>query len=161
MNFLKQARQTALGRFDPTKLPLHGCATIQCAVPGKAEAGGFTGTIVLHVSPPVLEAWTKVAQGTVAERRSSVMGQLRLVLKDLSDHDLQACLALSQAQSDVYEQDLSQLVAESLERTTFTELRRHANIHWEGTLVRSMDPPFCIVVASIDFAQAAPARVAW
>lgn len=150
-NFLRQARTSALRHFEGHKFLFPSCFTLQCDVPGRADSGTSTGRIVAHVSPPVLKAWAAAASGTPAQRRAQVIVQLQLVLQDLSDHDVHVTLALTEAQCDVYGEDLVQLVEESLNRTTFCGLGRLAKVHWEGSLIRSLHPPFIVAVVSIGF----------
>lgn len=151
LNFLHQTRQAAMGRFAVHKILMRDCFTVQCAVPARSATGPGTGTIVAHVSAPVLKAWTAAASGSPAQREAHVLEQLRLVLQDLSDHDMHVHLALTDTQRRMYGRDVAQLVSESLDRTSFCKLGREANVHWEGTLVRSLQPPFLVLVVSIGF----------
>lgn len=148
-SFLKQARRAALVRFEQPRLLFNTCLTVHCAVPARSTTEGGTGAIIAHVSPPLLKAWMMAAYGNQVERRAHVMAQLALVLQDLSDHDLHVQLALTDAQRDAYDDDLGQLVTESLSRTTFSHLGKTAKVHWEGTMVRSLKPPFLLLVVSI------------
>jgi hypothetical protein len=153
--FLQQARESALAHFEGHTFLPGGCVTVQCRVAPRPGTGACPGTIMAHVSGAVLKAWEAAADGSAAEKKAHVLEQLQLVLTDMADHDTNGCLALTDAQRDVYDQDLAQLVTESLDRTTFCRLRRKAEVHWEGTLVRSLRPPFLVVVVSICFARPA------
>lgn len=157
-DFLGETRQAAVRHFEAQRQAagaalnlLSGeCRTFEMSVP----AGGTThlcgGTIVAHVSGPAFACWAASERGTPAQREERVIAQLRLLLQDLCDHDAQSCLALTASQCDAYDLDLRQLVAESLDRTSFAHLQRQADIHWEGTFVRSLDPPALVLVLSID-----------
>jgi hypothetical protein len=155
-HFLRDARQSALGRFGHRTLA-SGCHTAQLTVPARPGAGGCTGTIVAHVSAPTFRAWMDSTYGTPAQRKEHVIEQMQLVLQDLSDHNMHGYLALTDAQCDVYDQDLVQLVTESLDRTSFSHLKRPCSVHWEGTLVKSLQPPVLVLVVSIGFQPLAEA----
>ena len=146
--FLAQARNSALARFGRHRL-FGGCFTTECAVSGHVRRGGCAGSIIVHWSPDLCKAWAKAVPLPAHERRAHVMQQIGLVLQDLSDHDAHSCLPLAASQRHAYQQDLSQLIRESLDRTTFALLRRMAQPHWEGSFVRSLRPPFLVLVASV------------
>ena len=156
--FLGETRASALGRFEghrirsatPSNILAGDCHTVERTIPGSPGPEGCQGKIVAHISGPAFAAWAAAEPGYPAQREGHVLAQLQLVLQDLADHDVHECLALTQTQCDVYGLDLEQLIAESLDRTTFSHLRQHADIHWEGTLVKSLDPPALILVVSID-----------
>jgi hypothetical protein len=153
--FLRQAQRAALARFTPHSRWSRGCHTAQLAVeqrPGDSS----TGAIVAYVSADLVQAWSAAAPGSARERKAHVMDQLRLVLQDLRDQQAHAALAFSSTQCEVYDLDLAQLVAESLQRTTFAALRRDCGIHWEGTLVRSLRPPAFVLALSIGLPSARP-----
>jgi hypothetical protein len=151
--FLSQARASAVARFEGAVLSAHrasgahACHTEQRAA--RTGSLGTTGSIVIHASQPLMAAWSAAAAGTPREKAAHVSAQLQLVLQDLADHDAQDCLALTDTQCDVYDLDVVQLVAESLERTTFPSLGRPASVHWEGTLVQSLRPAMLVLVISI------------
>lgn len=77
--------------------------------------------------------------------------EIHLALTDLADQDMHGYLALTDAQCDLFRPDLIQLVNESLDRTSFSHLGRHADPRWEGTLVERVRPPYLILIVSIDF----------
>lgn len=154
--FLGETRASALGRFEghriraaaPSNLLAGECHTVEHVIaPGEHGSGG---SIVAHISGSAFAAWAAAEPGYPGQREAHVLAQLKLVLQDLSDHDVHECLALTETQCDVYGLDLEQLIAESLDRTTFSHLRQQADIHWEGTLVKSLDPPALVLVVSID-----------
>lgn len=156
--FLSQARASAVERFQGAILSARraraaqACHTEQRATsPAGIGATGTTGSIVIHASPTLVAAWGAVADGSPKQRTAHVRSQIQLVLQDLVDHDLHGCLALTDTQCDVYDLDVVQLVAESLERTTFPALGRPASVHWEGTLVQSLRPAMLVLVISIGF----------
>lgn len=154
--FLGEARASALGHFElhrirsiaPSNLLTGECRTVERTV--RDSPGALAGKIVAHISGPAFAAWAASEPGYPAQREAHVLAQLQLVLQDLADHDVHECLALTQTQCDVYALDLEQLIGESLDRTTFSHLRQHPDIHWEGTLVKSLDPPALVLVVSID-----------
>lgn len=155
--FLGETRASALGRFEghrllsaaPSNLLAGECRTVQRTA-NAAARDGSSATIVAHISAPAFAAWAACEPGYAGQRETHVLAQLQLMLQDLSDHDVHQCLALTETQCDVYDLDLAQLIQESLDRTTFSHLRQHADIHWEGTLVKSLDPPSLVLVVSID-----------
>ncbi|MEK6976236.1 MAG: hypothetical protein AABY18_07830 [Candidatus Thermoplasmatota archaeon] len=147
--FLRQAQRSALARFAGDSGHARGCHTAQVAVRQPPGALRCSGAIVAHVSPGLVRAWAGAGAGSRVERRAHVMGQLQLVLKDLSDHDVHGYLALTHEQREVYANDLAQLVDEGLRRTTFATLKLPGHVHWEGTLVRSLQPPAFVLVISI------------
>ena len=157
-DFLGEMRRSAVDHFDRTRdaapTPINiltgDCRTVQMSIPATESPRICGGTIVAHVSGPAFAVWAAAGTGSPAEREEQVLGQLQLVLQDLSDHDVQGCLTLTSSQCDAYDLDLRQLVAESLDRTTFSHLQRQADVHWEGTFVRSLDPPALVLVVSID-----------
>ncbi len=151
VQFLNQARHSALGHFDHPRSLFATCFTAKCDVPGRSATEAPTGSIVVHVSHPVFKEWAATATGLPAARRTHVVEQLQLVLQDLSDHDVHVSLALTEAQCEVYSKDLIQLVEESLGRTTFALLGRSAKIHWEGTFIQSLNPLFIVAVVSVGF----------
>ena len=156
--FLGETRASALGRFEghriravaPSNVLAGECRTVERTVRHGPGHPACQGKIVAHISGPAFAAWAASEPGYPAQREGHVLTQLQLVLQDLADHDVHECLALTQTQCDVYALDLEQLIAESLDRTTFSHLRQHADIHWEGTLVKSLDPPALVLVVSID-----------
>lgn len=155
--FLGEAHASALRRFalqrvrasTPSNLLAGDDRTVQRIVPA-GNLNGCGGTIVAHVSARAFAAWASTAPGKPSQGEEHVLSQLQLVLEDLTDHDVHVCLNLTQTQCDVYSLDLAQLIAESLDRTTFSRLHRAADLHWEGTLVKSLDPPALVLVISID-----------
>lgn len=160
--FLGDMHRAALSHFQgqrlrsstPTNVLAGECRTVQLTMPAGDGLRVCSGTIVAHVSAPAFAAWAAAEPGPSSQRENRVIDQLRLVLQDLSDQDVHGCLALTESQCSVYDLDLVQLVAESLDRTTFSRLRRVPDIHWEGTLVKSLDPPALILVLSIDLKEA-------
>jgi hypothetical protein len=156
--FLADAHASALSRFEmqrlrasaPTNLLTGEGRSVRWNVQAPEARVHCTGSIVMHVSAPAFAAWAASAPGAAAQREVHVLSQLQLVLQDLADHDVHGCLALTEAECDAYDLDLVQLVAESLDRTSFARLRQAADIHWEGTLVRSLDPPSFVLVVSVD-----------
>jgi len=156
--FLGETRASALGRFEghrlrsaaPSNVLAGECRTVERTVRESPGHPACQGKIVAHISGPAFAAWAGSGPGYAGRREGHVLEQLQLVLQDLADHDVHECLALTQTQCDVYALDLEQLITESLERTTFSLLRQHADIHWEGTLVKSLDPPALVLVVSID-----------
>lgn len=158
--FLDDAHQSAVGHFEghrlrslvPSNLLAGDCRTVQRTVAAGPD-GGCNGTIVAHVSAQAFAAWSANGSGPALQREAHVLAQLQLVLQDLSDHEVHGCLALTQSQCDVYDLDLMQLIAESLERTTFSLLRHPAEVHWEGTFVKSLHPPALVLVVSIDLQE--------
>lgn len=151
VDFLMQSRRSALAHFGAHGAWSADCHTVERTVPAQGGDSGCNGTIVAHVSGPIYDAWVAAAEGTLTQRKAHVEAQVQLVLQDLSDHDIHGYLALTQAQCEVYDQDLVQLVRQSLDRTTFTGLQRECAVHWEGTLVRSLQPPVLVLVVSIGF----------
>jgi hypothetical protein len=157
VQFLGEMRSSARGRFErhrrgsaaPSNLLDGDCRTVE-----RTAATAFreqcSGTLVAHISAHAFSAWVAAEPGYPPQREAHVLAQLQLVLQDLADHGVHECLTLTESQCDVYDLDLAQLVAESLDRTTFSHLRRQADIHWEGTLVKSLDPPVLVMVVSID-----------
>ncbi len=156
LDFLKETRQSALGRFAGRNPRPRSCLTVQRGVPARPGADGCIGTIVVHVSAPVANAWAAQGTGMHVERKAQVAEQLQLVLQDLCDQDVHGYLSLTDTQCDVYGHDLVQLVTESLGRTTFPQLGRACDVHWEGTLVRSLQPPALVLVVSIGFWEPGP-----
>lgn len=156
--FLGETRAAALLRFDGRRIEASAacnalagdCRTAERTV--TSTTGGCSGSIVAHVSAPAFAAWAASGPGFPAQREAHVLGQLQLVLQDLCDHDVHSCLALTEMQCDVYGLDVEQLVVESLDRTTFSRLGKPAAVRWEGTLVKSLDPPALVLVVSIDLA---------
>ncbi|MFA5944165.1 MAG: hypothetical protein WC876_06840 [Candidatus Thermoplasmatota archaeon] len=159
--FLGDTHESAISHFEvhrirssaPSNLLAGDCRTVQRTVTAGHGDGGCNGTIVAHISAPAFTAWAATGPGQPQQREAHVLAQLQLMLQDLSDHEVHGCLALTQSQCDVYDLDLVQLVTESLERTTFSHLRQPAEIHWEGTLVKSLDPPALVLVVSIDLQE--------
>jgi hypothetical protein len=155
--FLASMRRAAVARFDrqrdqaglPVNVLANGCRTFQMSVPATGTAHLCGGVIVAHVSGPAFAAWVASQTGSLLVREDRVTAELQLVLQDLCDHDVQGCLTLTESQCEVYDLDLVQLVAESLDRTSFSRLQRQADIHWEGTLAKSLDPPVLVLVVSI------------
>ena len=150
--FLKECRGSALARFRGRGDGRLGCRTIEHPVPPKPRCPDSTGLIVAHVSPAVCWAWEQMAPGTAREKRAHVDGQIHLALSDLADQDMHGYLAVTEEQCELYDPDLTQLMAESLERTSFSHLGRAADAHWEGTLVEKVRPPFLVLAVSIGFA---------
>lgn len=156
-DFLGSMRRAAVDHFEhqrdeeglPVNLLAGDCRTFQMSVPASGSGRLCGGTIVAHVSGPAIALWVASETGSLLVREERVMAQLQLVLQDLCDHDVQGCLTLTESQCEVYGLDLMQLVAESLDRTSFSRLQRQADIHWEGTLVTSLDPPALVLVVSI------------
>lgn len=154
--FLGETRASAMQRFEghrleasaPSNVLAGECRTVERTV--SSSLRGCSGTIVAHISAPAFAAWTAAEPGFPAQREAHVLAQLQLVLQDLADHDVHSCLALTETQCDVYGLDLEQLVAESLDRTTFSHLGKPADVRWEGTLVKSLDPPALVLVVSLD-----------
>ncbi len=149
LSFLQQAQRSARARFAGDPRWARGCHTAQVAVPPDAHGAGCSGSIVAHVSPALVHDWAAIGTGSLRDRKAHVLRQLQLVLQDLSDHDMHGYLSLTDAQCDIYGQDLVQLVTEALARTSFPALRRECHVHWEGTLVRSLRPPVFVLVLSI------------
>jgi hypothetical protein len=156
--FLREARESALGHFEGQRLRSDDVSnvlsgdtrTVQRIVEPRPGSPGCSGTIVAHISGPAFAAWVAMAPGHPSQREAHVLDQLQLVLQDLADHDVHSCLALTESQCEIYDLDLVQLVAESLERTSFSQLQRPADINWEGTLVKSLQPATLVLVVSID-----------
>lgn len=155
-DFLKQCRDSALARFRAHAPSWLGCRTIEHPVPALPGTTASTGMIVAHVSPAVCKAWESTLVGSVAERRAELEAQVHLALQDLSDQDMHGYLAVTQAQCDLFEPDLVQLTAESLDRTSFSHLGRKPDPQWEGTLVERVRPPYLVLILSIDLAQPDP-----
>ncbi|MHB1261110.1 MAG: hypothetical protein ACYC2H_05280 [Thermoplasmatota archaeon] len=159
--FLGDAHESAVSHFEghrirssaPSNMLAGDCRTVQRTVTSGHGAGGCNGTIVAHISAQAFAAWAASGPGAPPQREAHVFAQLQLMLQDLSDHEVHGCLALTKTQCEVYDLDLVQLIAESLERTTFSNLRRPAEIHWEGTLVKSLQPPALVLVVSIDLQE--------
>lgn len=159
--FLGDAHASAVVHFEshrrsasaPSNFLAGDCRTVQRTVTSGHGAGGCNGTIVVHVSAQAFAAWCAGRPGSPLQREAHVLSELQLLLQDLSDHEAHGCLTLTQAQCEVYDLDLVQLVTESLERTTFSLLRRQAEVHWEGTLVKSLDPPALVLVVSVDLLE--------
>lgn len=157
-DFLGEMRRAAVGHFEsqraraetPINLLTGDCRTFQMTLPVGEVPRLCAGTIVAHVSGSAFACWAAAEPGSLAEREARVIAQIQLLLQDLSDHDVHGCLTLTESQCEAYDLDLMQLVAESLDRTSFSRLHRQADIHWEGTLVRSLDPPSLVLVLSID-----------
>lgn len=160
-DFLGEMHRAALDHFEgqrlrsssPSNVLAGECRTVQLTMPTGKGVGVCSGSIVAHVSGPAFAAWAASEPGPSSQRENRVLDQLKLVLQDLSDQDVHGCLALTESQCNVYDLDLVQLVAESLDRTTFSRLRRLPDIHWEGTLVKSLDPPALVLVLSIDLKE--------
>lgn len=159
--FLKECRHSAVARFRSRHHGRLGCRTIEHPVPPKPGCSDSTGMIVAHLSPEVCAAWEQSVAGSVEQRRQHVESEVHLALTDLADQDMHGYLALTEAQARIFQPDLVQLVAESLDRTSFSHLGRKADPQWEGTLVERIRPPFLVLDLSIDFAdtRAAAARV--
>lgn len=149
LEFLLWAQRSALARFAGDPRWARGCHTAQVAVPVQPGRAACTGAIVAHVSATLVQEWTLARPGTPRQRKAHVLDQLQLVLKDLADHDVHGYLTLTPTQCEVYGQDLAQLVAEGLQRTTFAALGRQCSVQWEGTLVRSLQPPAFVLVISV------------
>lgn len=152
--FLKECRGSALARFRGRGDGRLGCRTIEHPVPPKPRCPDSTGLIVAHVSPAVCWAWEQMAPGNAREKRAHVDEQIHLALGDLADQDMHGYLAVTEEQCELYDPDLTQLVTESLERTSFSHLGRPADPHWEGTLVETVRPPYLVLAVSIGFAEA-------
>ncbi|MHB1261117.1 MAG: hypothetical protein ACYC2H_05315 [Thermoplasmatota archaeon] len=150
-DFLRQCKDAAMSRFRVGDGSYPGCRTIEHPVPTLPGNSGSTGMIIAHVSPAVCRAWQASVPGNAAEKRAHVDAELHLALTDLADQDMHGYLALTEAQCDLFRPDLIQLVNESLDRTTFSHLGRHADPSWEGTLVERVRPPYLILTVSIDF----------
>lgn len=121
-------------------------------LPPSASSQDGAGAIVLYVSKPFLQSWADRAEGedrSGGRGRMHVMEQLAQVLHELADQGMHARLQLSQAHGDAYGLDLEQLVAEALGRTTHARLGRPANVRWEGTLVKSLQPPELVLAVSL------------
>lgn len=149
--FLSQCRQSTLARLRTRRDPHPECHTVEHAVPPKHGDPSSTGTIVAHVSKEVWQAWETATPGTPKQRKAHVEGQLHLAMEDLAEQDMHGYLALTDDQRSLFVPDLAQLMAEALDRTTFSHLGRVASTHWEGTLVESVKPPFLALVVSIGF----------
>ncbi|MEK6976230.1 MAG: hypothetical protein AABY18_07800 [Candidatus Thermoplasmatota archaeon] len=154
--FLRECRQSALARFRHKDDARIGCRTITHPVPPKPRCTESTGMIVAHISPALCLAWESAAPGTQREKRAHVDAQIHLALTDLADQDMHGYLAVTEAQCEVYDPDLTQLVSESLGRTSFSNLGRDADPHWEGTLVEKVKPPYLVLAVSIGFDGPSP-----
>lgn len=157
--FLKDCHQSAASRFRSRGAPHPECWTVEHPVPPKTGDSGSTGLIVAHLSPEVSLAWQAQQSGTLEEKRAHVEAQVHLALSDLADQDMHGYLAFTDEQRAIYSPDLVQLMTESLDRTTFAQLGRGADPHWEGTLVERVRPPFLVLVVSIGFVARAPGGV--
>ncbi len=151
--FLKECRQSALTRFRSRHDARIGCRTIEHPVPPKPGNKDSTGMIVAHVSPAVCWVWETNATGSPSEKRAHVEKQIHLALEDLAEQDMHGYLAVTDAQCELYGPDLVQLVNEALDRTSFSALGRHADAHWEGTLVERVRPPYLVLAVSIGFEE--------
>lgn len=149
--FLKECRGSALARFRRRGDARVSCRTIEHPVPPKPRCPDSTGLIVAHVSPAVCWAWEQNTPGTAREKRAHVEEQIHLALSDLADQDMHGYLAVTEEQCKLYDPDLTQLVTEALDRTTFSHLGREVDAHWEGTLVEKVRPPFLVLAVSIGF----------
>ncbi len=157
--FLKECHQSALTRFRGRRARPTSCLTIEHSVPAKPGDQDSTGLIVAHVSQAVTLAWEADQPGSARQKRARVEAGIHLVLEDLADQDMHGYLAITDAQCAIYNPDLVQLLHEALDRTTFSHLGRQPDAHWEGTLVERVQPPYLILVVSIDFAAPASRKV--
>lgn len=147
--FLKECEQSALARFRGRRQGRLACRTIQHLVPPKPGDEGSTGMIVAHVSPEVWSAWETGLPSSLLEKRAHIEAQLHLALEDLADQDMHGYLAITKEQCAIYKPDLTQLMDEALDRTTFSRLGRRSDPNWEGTLVGRVQPPYLVLVVSI------------
>lgn len=148
--FLSATRRAAVERFHGVDAPPSRASHPEChteQTPSEATPGSHS-TIILHVSDAMFSTWAASGTGSIAERQRTVREQMQLVLQDLADHDAARYFLLTDAQCQVYDLDLVQLVTESLGRTTFCHLGLPAVVHWEGTLVQSCGPPAVVLVVS-------------
>ena len=151
--FLDECRGSALARFRSRGDARIACRTIEHAVPPKPRCQESTGRIVAYLSPALCSAWEQTVPGSAREKRAHVDEQVHLALKDLADQDMHGYLAVTDEQCEMYDPDLTQLITESLDRTTFTHVGRRIDPHWEGTLVEQVQPPFLVLAISVGFAQ--------
>lgn len=158
--FLRECRDSARARFRTGRTLHPSCHTVEYTVPPKFGDPGPTGTIVAHLSPQLSAAWQARVPGLPHVRRQHVEEQVRLALEDLGLQDMHGLLALTPGQRECYLLDLAQLVAEALDRTTFSRLGRAPLAHWEGTLVTRLQPPFVILAMSIRLAPVQRAEAA-
>lgn len=155
--FLQECRGSALARFRSRGRAQDTCRTIEHPVPPKPRCQESTSLIVAHVSRALCQAWERLVPGDARAKRTHVDEQIHLALKDLADQDMHGYLAVTDEQCEMYDPDLTQLVTESLGRTTFSHVGRAADPHWEGTLVEQVRPPFLLLALSIGLADAPPA----
>lgn len=147
--FLRACRESAASRCEAAGERQVAVHTVEYVVPTKFGDLGSTGSIVLHVSEPLLREWERDLEGTPAQRRLHIESQLRLAMEDLGMQDMHGYLALTPGQRACYLADLEQLVTEALGRTNCSHFHRQAVPHWEGTLVKSVRPPLLVLVVSI------------
>lgn len=148
-DFLQQCRLSALARFRSRSDSASGCHTIEHVVPPKLGDRGPTGSILVHVSSDIMQTWERSAPGDPPAKHAHVVEQLHLALEDLADQDVHGFLALTDEQRAIFVPDLVQLVQEALERTSFAKLTQKPIVNWEGTLVKSVRPPYLVLVISI------------
>ncbi len=154
--FLRECHQSALARFRRKGEARIGCRTISHPVPPKPRCTESTGVIIAHVSPDLCWVWESMAPGNARQKRAHVDQQIHLALTDLADQDMHGYLAVTPQQCEMYDPDLTQLLSESLERTTFTHVGRIADPHWEGTLVEKVEPPYLVLAVSIGLDKSRP-----
>ncbi|MHB8634763.1 MAG: hypothetical protein ACYDBQ_12515 [Thermoplasmatota archaeon] len=159
VEFARACQASALGRFHAGRGGVGGCAVVEYAVPPKFGDLASSGVIVAYVSPDVVAAWRKLSPPQFGDEETELERQMLLVLEDLGQQDIHGLLAFTRPQRTTYSDDLGQLVCEALERTTFSHLHRIPEIHWEGTLVERLSPPFVALILSIRF-SAQPRKVA-
>lgn len=152
--FASACRTSALARFRTPRTLHPACPAVGYTVPPKFGDPGPTGAIVAHLDPRLVAAWEAAVAGLAHERRRHVEQQVALALEDLGLQDMHGLLALTPGQRDFFALDLAQLVAEALDRTTFSRLGRAPLAQWEGTLVQRLSPPFVVLQLSIRFAPA-------
>jgi|SRR5688572_8169590 len=158
--FLGECQQAAWARFGGGSAGRDGNRTVEHSVPPKPGDQGSTGMIVAHASAGLLQAWEASASGTPAQRRSHVESELHLALDDLADQDMHGYLAMTDELCAIFDPDLVQLLAESLDRTSFSHLGRKPEAHWEGTLVERVQPPYIVLVVSLDLERGKAGKAA-
>lgn len=151
-HFLAECRQSALARFRKGQTGRVTCRTVKHVVPAKAGDVGSTGMIVAHLSKNVCAAWDAALGEEILDKDAHIDAEIHVVLEGLADQDMHGYLALTKEQCAFYAPDLVQLVHESLERSSFSKVNLRSDPRWEGTMVGRVQPPYLVLVISIDLA---------